>query len=69
MFCTRCGKEVTDDSTFCVHCGDTLQEALSTDIRPDDRETPKDPFKLAKQIFWIVDSLLLLLGAWYHFTH
>lgn len=69
MFCTRCGKETTDDNTFCVNCGNAVQSAVSTDTRPDDREEPKDHFKMIKQVIAIVDIILLALGAWYHFTH
>lgn len=26
MFCTNCGKEIADDSVFCVHCGQKVEE-------------------------------------------
>lgn len=46
-----------------------VQSTVSTDTRPDDRAEPKDYCKMIKQVIAIVDIFLLVLGAWYQFTH
>ena len=30
MFCTKCGKEINDNSKFCVHCGASLTNETAT---------------------------------------
>ena len=30
MFCRQCGKEIDDDSIFCVHCGIAMAQAVPT---------------------------------------
>ena len=31
MFCKKCGKEIDDDSEFCVHCGATVSVTVLKD--------------------------------------
>ena len=38
MFCTKCGKEISDDSQFCIHCGAKQTPMVSV---PIDRKIQK----------------------------
>lgn len=38
MFCTKCGKEISDDSQFCIHCGAKQKPMVSVHI---DRKNQK----------------------------
>jgi len=30
MFCTKCGKQVSEGAAFCTHCGSQVQAATGT---------------------------------------
>ena len=34
MFCTRCGREIADDSNYCKYCGNKINWLIDTDIEP-----------------------------------
>lgn len=40
MFCTKCGVEIKEDSSFCPQCGDNLKE--STNIKKTEINVPKE---------------------------
>ena len=37
-FCTKCGKPVNDNSTFCVACGAKIADVASTKKTPDQQQ-------------------------------
>ena len=41
MFCTKCGKEIPDDSQFCKHCGSEVK--VIADDSKDSSDEPKAP--------------------------
>ncbi len=41
MFCTKCGKEIPDDSQFCKHCGSKVK--VIADDSKDSSDEPKAP--------------------------
>ena len=58
MFCTKCGKEISDDSQFCIHCGAKQTPMVSV---PIDRKIQKsgNNKKIASKKTSIVFSTLL----------
>lgn len=54
MFCTECGKEISQDFKFCPHCGFNLKQALSTIViypstQKETSSNNSDVINLAKQ--------------------
>ena len=44
--CPECGKEISDASTACIHCGypiskNQMQEKVKSNIENKEKETPK----------------------------
>jgi eukaryotic-like serine/threonine-protein kinase len=42
MFCPRCGKEISDQSSFCQFCGGNVKELITPGAPPDDMQTIVD---------------------------
>ena len=36
MFCTKCGKQIDDQSKFCSGCGAAVEQAKTESIKPDE---------------------------------
>jgi hypothetical protein len=34
MYCSKCGKEIPDSSTFCLHCGNQIHQPIATVTTP-----------------------------------
>lgn len=43
MFCTKCGKEIPDDSLFCKHCGAKVKVVDGTPEKPTEKPEGKKP--------------------------
>ena len=36
MYCKKCGKEIPDDSVFCLYCGTNLKESITESPRTEE---------------------------------
>ncbi len=67
MYCKHCGKQISDDSTFCQYCGGVQTDNTTTKlshISVDIVEHPKEPIEDKARILLknIIKKLLQLLG-------
>lgn len=68
MYCKKCGKQIDDDSAFCVHCGTPLVSAVGHAPVQDSAPIIEEPKKKKKKSvfkrwwFWVI-VLILLLGS------
>ncbi len=67
MYCKHCGKQISDDSTFCQYCGGvqtnnttTKLSHISVDIVEHSKETMEDKFRKLLKI--VIKKLLQLIG-------
>jgi hypothetical protein len=67
MFCSECGKEITDNSKFCAECGENLSDEITQN---DSEEERFWSFLRLKDIMIIVITLavLILIGVVYFFN-
>ena len=69
MFCTNCGKQVPDDSAFCVYCGEAIKKTsqpIKRDIPPADPYIPAggyDPYRPAKKNGGAAGTIITVIGA------
>lgn len=63
MFCTKCGKEIPDDSRFCKHCGSKVK-VIADDSKEsaDELKAPKPPEQEPPSIIESTDSDDIDLG-------
>lgn len=63
MFCTKCGKEISDDSRFCIHCGakQTPIVSMSTSNKTANHLKSKRNFINKKIIIGIVIAVLTVI--------
>jgi uncharacterized membrane protein YvbJ len=54
MFCSKCGKELPDDSTFCSKCGNALTPSAAAPVA--------QPRKKSNRGAWILLAILVLVG-------
>ena len=68
MFCSKCGKEILEDSNFCKYCGRSVVDSSSIDAQ---RVAGMEPFKVNEgpsreeryeYVAGITQSILILLG-------
>jgi hypothetical protein len=62
MFCSKCGKELPDDSQFCAKCGHAVTPPTSNVPAPTQRSRPAHP------IVWVLVAIFLglaILWAWF----
>lgn len=59
MFCKYCGKEITDDSVFCSHCGKSQNSSNKT--------LANKPVWIV-YIIWAMSNFYLLMGEKYNGT-
>lgn len=53
MFCQKCGKEISDDATYCIHCGCAVENVKT-------RVTPA-PAKYTEQVSaWLIVLALFI---------
>jgi len=60
MFCDRCGRQFTANEAFCASCGKPLQAVPAPRYGPGRIESHVRMLG----IFWLVYSILRLLGGW-----
>lgn len=58
MFCKKCGKELTQDARFCLHCG----EPITPTEEPADGKTETGK-KKRKVKFWLIGAASVLFAA------
>ncbi|MCP4610190.1 MAG: zinc ribbon domain-containing protein, partial [Planctomycetes bacterium] len=56
MFCTNCGKEISDEATFCTSCGAQTKNAGN----PKDSRKPHIP-TLNKKLLTIIGTVIILI--------
>ena len=62
MYCTKCGKEISDDSQFCSYCGAKQTPIVNTPINTSHKKTKnKMPFKNKKIMIGIIIVVLVCL--------
>jgi len=54
VFCPKCGKELPDDSQFCLKCGHALNNPA-----------PLQPAKTSRRVLWVVLGFLLVILVWW----
>lgn len=64
MFCTNCGKKISDDSKFCVYCGHNVEDENLP--RTEDNNIKKSDENFQK-IFLISIGIVILLGFYIYF--
>ena len=58
MYCTKCGKEIADDSRFCTSCGVAINKTMSLPIS----ERPLPPRRRKIRTSWIVIGVLVIVA-------
>lgn len=59
MFCTKCGKEISDDSQFCYHCGAKQIPIMGMSVNPTNKKTKsKMGFMNKKVLIGIIAFIL-----------
>ena len=59
MFCVQCGKNIPDDSKFCMFCGASSQQSIKV---VGDRLIPANSMALISYYTGIISLLLGILG-------
>lgn len=57
MYCTKCGKEIADDSRFCTACGNAINKTMSSPISETPPPTPKRKIRTS----WIVIGIIIVI--------
>jgi len=55
MYCSKCGKEITDDSKFCEYCGNDITE-VNINNRLNDKKT------ILCIIFILISIVMICIG-------
>ena len=58
MFCIFCGKEIDDNSKFCVYCGGTIVNTKETGASKQTVEPPKNSSGFKDKIFALVKRIM-----------
>ena len=58
MYCTKCGKEIADDSRFCTSCGAAINKTIELPISERPLEMPKRKIRTS----WIVIGILIIVA-------
>ena len=61
MFCTKCGKEISDDSQFCIHCGAKQTPMASAPINRKIQKSRSNTKIINKKVIAIIVVLVLAL--------
>lgn len=61
MFCTKCGKEISDDSQFCIYCGAKQNPMISTSIDRVTQRTRSNERIINKKIIAVIAVIVLAL--------
>lgn len=59
MFCTKCGKEIADDSRFCTACGCSISNVAATPIPAQQSPAGKAVRKIRTS--WIVIGIIVII--------
>lgn len=59
MFCSKCGKEITDNSYYCYSCASDTEKCNNSDISFNGSNEVKDVFKI--KVSPIVVKIILIL--------
>lgn len=63
MYCENCGKEIEDQSDFCIYCGKVInKQDVDTSERYEEPLELNKPIKSGKKLFLIVVCLVVVLG-------
>jgi len=61
MFCTKCGKEISDDSQFCIHCGAKQTPMVSVPIDRKIQKSRSNTKIINKKIIAVIAVIVLAL--------
>lgn len=61
MFCTKCGKEISDDSQFCIHCGEKQTPMVNVTIDRKIRKSRSNTKIINKKIIAVIAVIVLAL--------
>ena len=61
MFCTKCGKEISDDSQFCIHCGAKQTPMVSVPIGRKIQKSRSNTKIINKKIIAVIAVIVLTL--------
>ena len=61
MFCTKCGKEISDDSQFCIHCGAKQTSMVSVPIDRKIQKSGNDKKIANKKIIAVIAVIVFAL--------
>lgn len=61
MFCTKCGKEISDDSQFCIHCGAKQTPMVSVPIDRKIQKSRSNTKIINKKIIAVIAVIVLTL--------
>ena len=61
MFCTKCGKEISDDSQFCIHCGAKQTPMVSVPIDRKIHKSRSNTKIINKKIIAVIAVIVLAL--------
>ena len=61
MFCTKCGKEISDDSQFCIHCGAKQTPMVSVPIDRKIQKSRSNTKIINKKIIAVIAVIVFAL--------